>query len=75
MPGAESSLAALPKEGSLEARLSAAAAEYLPQLRGKALPGGKALPPGSPAVVIVVPAAMDAVHLIRKLATFNKVGA
>lgn len=68
MPGAESSVVALPKEGSLEARLSAATAEYLPQLRGKTLPTG------SPAVVIVTPAAMDAVHLIRKLPTFNKVG-
>ena len=58
---------ALPREAPLEAQLSHVCRPCMDELRGKGLPKG------SPAVVIVCPAAMDAVRRIRELPTFNKV--
>lgn len=54
-------------EGGFEAQLQAACADFLPEIMGHGLPAG------SPAVIMISPAAMGAVKLIKKLPGLNKV--
>jgi hypothetical protein len=55
-------------DAGLEARLTFACADFLPELRGRGLPTG------SPAAIMISAAAMGAVDLIKKLPALNKVG-
>jgi hypothetical protein len=65
---AEACIAELPaSRGGLEAQLLAACKDFLPEVQGRGQPAG------SPAVIMISPAAMGAVNLIKQLPTLNKV--